>query len=84
MYLSIAEVAEVGCGRELLPSGAAVGKGDPAWTEGLGSLTKGVAAVEAAVTDCADPLGICIAVAEVGRVGTARRGFGVGEGVEAP
>jgi hypothetical protein len=55
-HLSIAEVAEVGCGRELLPSGAAVGKGNPAWTEGLGSLTKGVAVVEAAVTDCADPL----------------------------
>jgi hypothetical protein len=58
MYLSIAEVAEVDCGRESLPFGAAVGKGDPAWTEGLGSLTKGVAAVEAeaAVIECADPL----------------------------
>jgi hypothetical protein len=56
MYLRIAEVAEVDCGRESLPFGAAVGKGDPAWTEGLGSLTKGVASVEAAVTDCADPL----------------------------
>jgi hypothetical protein len=57
-YLSTAEVAEVGCGRELVPSGAAVGKSDPAWTEvpGLCSLTKGVAAVEAAVTDCADSL----------------------------
>ena len=56
MYLRIAEVAEVDSGRESLPFGAAVGKGDPAWTEGLGSLTKGVAAVEAAVTGCADPL----------------------------
>jgi hypothetical protein len=56
MYLSIAEVAEVDCGRESLPFEAEVGKGDPAWTEGLGSLIKGVAAVEAAVTDCADPL----------------------------
>jgi hypothetical protein len=31
---------------------------------------------------CTDLGIVCIAVAEVGRVDTARRGFGVGEGVE--